>query len=68
MKTLYDYLARRPQTRLAIVRLILYVAFTVAAKAALDIDTLYVLGAALLGVGDIAATGVGNASKRGVMC
>lgn len=60
MGTLYVFLSRRPQTRLAIVRLVLYIVFTLAAKAAFDIDTLYLLGAALLGVGDIAATGVGN--------
>ena len=66
MKSVLTYFQRRPQSRLALVRLLLYVGFTIAAKAAFNIDTLYLLGAALLGVGDLAATGVGNAQTTPV--
>ena len=58
--SIFFYFQRRPHSRLALVRLILYLGGAVAAKATLDVDTLYIIGAALLGVGDLAATAGGN--------
>jgi hypothetical protein len=66
MKDLIVYFQRRPQSRLALVRLLLYIGFTITAKAAFDMDTLYIIAAGLLGVGDLAATSVGNAQTTPV--
>ena len=66
MKAIILYFQRRPQSRLALVRLVLYLGFAVTAKAALNMDTLYILVAGLLGVGDLAATSVGNAQTTSV--
>ncbi len=55
-----EYFARRPHSRLALVRLIVYLAFAAFLKVALDMDTLVLLLAAMVGVGDLGATASSN--------
>lgn len=58
--SIYQYFARRPQSRLSLLRTLLYVGFAISAKVALDADTLFILLAGVLGVGDLASTASGN--------
>ena len=60
MKSIFVFFQRRPQSKLAVVRLLLYVVFAVVAKTALDMNTLYILLAGVLGVADLAGTSVAN--------
>ena len=58
--SIVTYFQRRPQSRLSLLRTLLYVGFAVTAKVALEADTLFILLAGVLGVGDLASVASGN--------
>lgn len=66
MKTAYEYLARRPQTRLAILRIVFYLVSAYLAKEALNLDTIFILVGALAGLGDLAGTTQANGKSTPV--
>lgn len=55
------YFERRPQSKLALIRLLVYVMFAVFLKTALDMDTIILYLSLVWGLGDLGLTEVGNA-------
>lgn len=66
MKNVFEYLARRPQTRLALLRIVFYLASAYLAKEALNLDTIFILVGALAGLGDLAGTTQANGKSTPV--